>query len=392
MATNERENARKERARQKDKKTKRIIWIVLGVIILILAIMRISEIDFKSIKNRYTDQDGKFKISMTTDDKAYPYQLDSSTGVRVFAINNKITAVTDNSLTILNPSNAKPLYSFDHGYANPMVTHAGSYICIADQGGTRLRVDTTNENLYEQTFDNKVLTADIANNGTVIYATKSNKAKSTIFVVNKSLKSLAKMDINDGYVTSVAIDSSGKKCAYTTVNSADAVFTSVVHTFDVGKNKDIATFKYKNSNVLDLHYCSSTLYIVGGDMLSVVTSQKKEKPVLKQGSVYVNNFTYTPSDELIIDYSDYADSTESTLSYVKTNAKQKTAVKIKDKVKNMSATSKEVTVLYNNKVVSYSVTSGKQRSSIPCEDSLRSANAFSSKTFVVRGRMLDVLE
>ena len=41
MPTNERANKLREKKRQKDKKTKIIIWSVLGVIVITLAIMKI---------------------------------------------------------------------------------------------------------------------------------------------------------------------------------------------------------------------------------------------------------------------------------------------------------------------------------------------------------------
>lgn len=392
MASNERENARKERARQKDKKNKRIIWLVLILIIVILAAMRISEIDFKSVKNRYFDENGKFTVSMTTDEDAYPYQLDTSTGVRIKSINDKLSIMTSNSMTIINPSNANKLYSFDHGYANPMITYAGNYMCIVDQGGTRIRLDTNSDNLYEQSLQKTILTADVANNGTVIYATQSDSAKSNLVVLNKQLKKLMELDINDGYIVSVAIDSSGKKCAYATVNSTNAVMKTTIHTIGVGDDKDSATFTHDSINVLDMTYQSGSLYVVCDNAVYTVTSQKKEHTALKGGTISTQLFTYTPSGELVIDYADFSGANENTISLVKSNGKIKTSIKIDKKLKNISATQKEIVALFNDKVVTYSITKGEEKSSVKCDDSLRSADTISSKTFVQRGQMLDILE
>lgn len=392
MASNERENARRERARQKDKKNKRIIWFILILIIVVLAIMRISEIDFKSVKNRYFDENGKFTVSMTTDEDAYPYNLDTSTGVRIKSVNDKLSVLTADSLTILNPSNAEKIYSFDHGYANPMISYAGNYTCLVDQGGTRIRLDTNSDNLYEQSLQRTILTADVAGNGTVIYATKGDSSKSTLVVLNKQLKKLMELNINDGYVVKVAIDSSGKKCAYTTVNSSNAVLKTTIHTIGVGDDKDTATFTYDDSNILDLSYQSSSLYVVCDDMVSVITSQKKEHIVFKNNTISTLLYTYTPSGELILDYSDFAGATENKIAFIKPNGKVKTTIQLDKNIKNLTATQKEITVLFNDKVSTYSITKGEEKSSIPCDDSLRSADTISSKTFVQRGQMLDILE
>lgn len=392
MASNERENARKERARQKDKRNKRIIWFILILVIVVLAVMRVSEIDFKSIRNRYFDDKGKLTVSMTTDEDAYPYALDTSSGVRIKSVNDKLSVLTANSLTILNPSNANKLYSFDHGYANPMISYAGNYTCLVDQGGTRIRLDTNTDNLYEQSLQRTILTADVANNGTVIYATQGEKSKSSLVVLSKQLKKLMELDINDGYVVSVSIDSSGKRCAYATINSVNAVMQTTIHTINVGDDEDTAKFTYDGINVLDLTYQSSSLYVVCDNMVSVITSQKKEHIVFKNGTISTQLYTYTPSGELIIDYSDFSGANENTIAYVKPNAKVKTTINLDKRVKNISASQKEITALFNDKVINYSITKGEEKSSVQCDDSLRSADSISSKTFVQRGQMLDILE
>ncbi len=391
MPSNERENARRERARKKDKKTKIIIWSALGVIIALLLAMRVSEIDFKAIKNKYTDSNGKVSLSMTTDADAYPLQLDSPSGVSIENVNDKLSILTSSSLTIINPSNAERVYSYDHGYANPMISYSGNYICLVDQGGTRLRLDTFSDNKFEQSMPKSILTADVASNGNIIYATQSDNAKSSVFVINQSLKTLMKLDVKDGYVVDVAIDSSGKKCAYVTVNSVNAVLKTTLHTINVGKDKDIATFTYDNTNILDMRYGSSSLYVVGDNMVSVITSQMKEKVTFKSNTINTLYYTYTKNNELIIDYTDYAGANENTIAYVKENGKVKTSIKLDNRVKDISSSSSEITALFSDKIVTYSLSKGKEKSSINCDDSINSADTLSSKTFVQVGQQLDVI-
>lgn len=394
MATNERENARKEKQRNKDRRAKRIAWSVIIVVFVALLVMKICEIDFDAIKNRYTDKDGKFTVSMTTDEDAYPYQLDSSNNVYIHSVNDKLSVLTNSSLNVLNPTNAKALYSFDHGYANPMVCYAQNYICLFDQGGTRLRLDTNNDNLYESTMQKPILTADVAPNGNVIYAIQSDNAKSELVVNTRSLKNLLDIDINDGYVVSVAIDQSGKKCAYATVNSENAVLKTTVHTLNIdsNNNEDIATFVFEGTNILDMKYKSSNLYVIGDNAVSVISSQKSQKQVFKSGTISVINYAYTASDELIVDYTEYDGANENIVAYVRSNGKVKTSIKLDKRIKDVSASSKEIMVLYSDKIETYSITKGVLKSSFACDDSYKSTHPISSKTFVQRGQMLDVLD
>lgn len=394
MASKQRENARRERQRAKDIKTKKVIWIVLILIIIALLIMRVSEIDFASIKNRYTDENGKITFSMTTDADAYPFKIDSSNIISVNPMSDKLSVLTDASLTVMNPTNAEVSYTVTHGYANPVISCAGQYICLIDQGANRIRLDRINDNVYESKLEKSLLTADVSKSGTVIYATRSDEQKSTVVVTNSSLKKLAEFDVNSGYVVAVAIDGGGKKCAYATVNSVNAKLVTTVHTFNVGeeKEKEKGTFDFVDSNVMDLHYSnSSNLYFVGTNCVSVITSQKKEKKVYDIGSINTQCYNYTKDNELILDFCEYSQANENSIVYISSSGKVRTRIDLQKRVKYVSSSSNEICALMADRVVTYSLTKGDEKNSIPCDDSLTTANKLSSKVFVSRNQLIDVM-
>ena len=103
MPTNERANKLREKKRQKDKKTKIIIWSVLGVIVLTIAIMKICEIDFADVKNKIS---ANTAVSSVSED-VYPYSLNISGNTDVAVVNDKLAVLNDSSLTVFNPTNAK---------------------------------------------------------------------------------------------------------------------------------------------------------------------------------------------------------------------------------------------------------------------------------------------
>lgn len=392
MASKQRENARIEKKRAKERKTKKFIWIVLIIVIIILIIMRVCEIDFDSLKDKYTDENGKFTISMTADTDAYPYPVDSSDIINVKPVSDKLLILTSSSLTVLNPVNAEVVYTASHGYSNPVMSSAGQYICIIDQGTNRLRLDRTSQEVYESKTDNALLCADVSKSGTVIYAARSDENKSSVTVTNSSLKKIADFEVNDGYVVCVAIDASGKKCAYATVNSVNAKLVTTIHTFNVGDNGDRAAFDYEDSSVMDLHYSdSSNLYYVGTNCVSVISSQKKEKPVFELGTINTECFNYTKNNELVIDFTPYSQANENSVAYVKSSGKVSTKIDLQKKVKYLSSSSNEICVLFSDKVSTYSLTKGNEKGSVSCDDSLTTADKLSSKIFVTRHQLIDVM-
>ena len=83
MASNQRENARKTKKRNKQAKAQKIVWAVIILVVAILVVMKIVEVDFNSIKGKYIDKNGKVNVSDTIEMGPYPYQLDSSSGVKI---------------------------------------------------------------------------------------------------------------------------------------------------------------------------------------------------------------------------------------------------------------------------------------------------------------------
>ena len=388
MASAQRENARKEKQLKKERKIRITIWVILLVVVFGLAAMRVAEIDFTGIKNKLSG--GVLTSAIEAD--VYPYSLDSASGVKLDFINDKLIAQTDTSCRVLNPADAKELYSFSSGYANPIMTMSGKYLFTIDQGGTRLRLDSTKDNIYESTIENTVLCGDVSANGCVVYATRSSSNKTEVVVSNISLKKLAKIRVKDGYVVAVAIDSTGKKFTYATVNSKSAKLVTTLHTCYVGDDEPKAKLDYVDSNLLDISYAKSgDLYYVAAESLHVIKNQKKDVEVFANGKAYTVTYNYTPDGRLVYVYSKYADASENYVAYVSSNGKVKTSIKLKQKPKFVSCNS-EICVLFSDKVVTYSVNKGEKKATYKCDDSVQSANKLSSKVFITRHQLIDVLE
>ena len=375
MPTNERANKLREKKRQKDKKTKIIIWSVLGVIVLTLAVMKICEIDFADVKNKIS---ANTAVSSVSED-VYPYSLNISGNTDVAVVNDKLAVLSDSSLTVFNPTNAKKTYSFEHGYTNPVMLSSGNYICIYDRGSTRLRLDTTSKQLYEKTVDRNIICASLAPNGTVAYASFSDDADCELTVITKTERKKMTLPIKGGYITRIAVNSSGTKCTYVTVSSTDAVITSTVHTINVGDSEDTATAEFQSSNILDVTYSDSNdAYIIGDDFLSIVSSQKKFVNVFEKGTVSTVNYCYTAKNELIVNYRDYSNSSESNLAYIKS-------------VKYLSSSGNNVTVLFPDGVSTYSLSKFESKKTYKCDSSINSVHSLGSKIYIQYGQYIDVM-
>ena len=149
MAGNQREMRKKELKAKKDRRNKTIVWIVIAVVVAILIVMKVCEININTVKEHFTDSNGKLSVSLNIDKNNFPYNLDSSQNVIVKNINNKLGVLTPSSFTVLDTKKAVAKYTFDHGYSNPIIKTSGIYSLLIDQGSTKLRLDNTSENVYE---------------------------------------------------------------------------------------------------------------------------------------------------------------------------------------------------------------------------------------------------
>lgn len=387
MPSNERENQRIENKKQKEKKAKRIIWIALFVVLAVLLALKVCEIDFADIKNRINS----LSLTSAVSENNYPVTVNVSNGESIKLVNGKLYALNESSVVSVDPASASQSYSFDHGYASPVFKSNGNYTCLFDRGGTRLRLDTTSEELYEKSFDKSIITADVANNGTIVCALFSDEAKSRIIVLNKNENKKLDYNVKDGYVTYVSLNQNASLLAYTSVNSKNAFLTTTVHILNIGSGEDEFTLEYDKSNIIDLHFNDSgNLYVLGDNFLSVIKSQKKEEVVFKKGSISTINYCYTSSNELVINYSGYDKSSKSKVAYIKSNGKVKSSFSIKGEAKSISSSSNEITVLLPQKICIYSLTKGEKKESISCDSSVNSAVKASSRVYVQYGQYIDI--
>lgn len=388
MPSNERENQRIERKKLKEKKAKKIIWIVLGIVVVLLIVLKVCEIDFADINNKL----GSSSISSGAE-SGYPYSVDVRKDSEMQLINGKFYTVSDNSVVSLDPATAKEAYAFDHGYASPVLKSSGNYTCLFDRGGTRIRLDSIGENLYEKTLDRNIITAQVAKNGTIVYSVFTDDAKCKIVAVNKNETKKLDFSVNDGYVTSLAVNSNASEIAFTTVNSKNAFLSSTVHILDVSNESELFAKEYKKSNILDLHFTDSgNLYVVGDTFLSLVKSNKNAQDVYKQGSISTVNYCFTSSNELVINYSGFSNSSKSKIDFIKQNGNVKTSITLNENSKFISSNSNEITVLLTNKICVYSLTKGELKQSVKCDGSVNSAYTISSRIYVQYGQCVDVIK
>ena len=74
------------------------------------------------------------------------------------------------------------------------------------------------------------------------------------------------------------------------------------------------------TQVLDIAYRGSSLYVVGSSFVSVVNGDKLET-VLKNGEVQTVAYDYSASGDLVVAYSSYSNATQNTVARITAGGK-----------------------------------------------------------------------
>lgn len=392
MANNQRENEREARRNAKTRKKQIILWSVLAALIVIIAVIKISEIDYKAIKQKMTDEDGKISISsLVSDNSKFPFSLDSSDDAEVEAIGSELAVLNETSFTVADSSNARLRFRDIHGYANPVMKISGDYAVIIDQGTDRYRLDSKSENIYKYNSENVIICADVSKSGIVALATTSNEAKSEIVVYSKACKEKMRYPVSYGYVTSVAIDDSSNRIAFAAVNSENARLKTIVYTMNINDEKPRAEFSYESSAVLDLHFSSSDLFVVGNDFVSVISSLKDEAKVLEQGECRIISYCYSPSGELVAAYENYKGSSANSFAYIEPSGRIKFAFDTGEMIKDISTAKSNVTILTSDSIITYNLKGG-EKARFSVDDSYSSIVQLSASVYAKHQSLIEIFK
>ena len=304
-------------------------------------------------------------------------------------INNKLGVLTPSTFTVIDTKKAVAKYTFDHGYSNPVIKTSGIYSLLVDQGSTKMRLDNTSENVYENELKGNILCGDVAKNGNTVLATLSGDKLCNVTVYNKSLDKKMSYDLDYGYIVDIAINNSGSKIAFVALNSKNAQLKAKLYTMNVGTSEPKAILDLPNCNVLELKYNSDNLYVVADDYIGIVSNQKKLKTVFECGKINTVCYTFTPNDELVLAYNDYSNSTENKLVRVRAGGNTKSETTVNGNIRYISASPSVVSVLTDSNIVTYSLGNMKQKKRASVDDSVKSICQMGSAVFIHRQSLIE---
>ena len=246
---NEFEAARRKRRKKfAAQRTRKVIGILLAAGLLLGAIYLFITEDIGGII-------GDRIASSAAGSEGFPVDMSGMTVKDTFTAGEHIGVMTD-AVYFLFAENGKQLLSAQHGFANPVVESAGRRFLIYDQGGNKLMVRMRDKILFEKEFEYKIISADIAEDGTLSVITSAQRYASRLHVFDSSYEEeIFTWSASDEYIICADTDSESKTVAAAALSAnASGEMVTTVHVFTTEAAVELAKKEFKGASVLSLEY------------------------------------------------------------------------------------------------------------------------------------------
>ena len=173
-------------------------------------------------------------------------------------------ALCGSSELVLYSSTARQLHSVQHGYASPVMTSGKTRICVYDQGGKELRVESRSRTLMTRTTEYPILTADMARGGTLAVATRSERYLAEITVYDLNFEEIYYAYLAEYYPYLVELSGSGNQMAVVCMKVENGSFGAQLQFYDLTASSDAqrVTVDLPGCTPLQLHYSADGMLVV----------------------------------------------------------------------------------------------------------------------------------
>lgn len=191
----------------------------------------------------------------------YPIELDSSDTVNSVCKTSHYYVLTDTKVNAFT-SSGKELYSYNHGFENPVIRTSSAGALVFEQGGNGLTIFNLNGVSEEITLEKEIITAAISDSGNYAVVSRSDKYASAVTVYSKSSKRLYEWYSAKDTVNSAALSPNGKKLAVSTFSAQVGQYKSQLRILSYDSAEPEHSESFDGSIVYSLENTPSSSLVV----------------------------------------------------------------------------------------------------------------------------------
>lgn len=334
---------------------KRIIAIVLILVIVFGAVFVFANSDKMSWHNirNYV----KYGILNQNSDESFPISVqgDNVDIGNFVRMGQDICYASDTKMQIIN-NYGRTEYTTQHGFTNPVLSACERYALTFSLGGTGFQVSNYDSTVYTGDTEERLLTADIIDNGTYALVTTGNGYLSKMQVFDKENEKIFGYSFADYYVTSVSLAPNGKAAVVTGLSALNGSEISSIYVLDFTKDKPVYIEELTDNIFYDIQYLNDT-YAAAVGSAAVCTINTKSGDVNKtmyNGSHLTSYAFNRDTDNFSISISHSGDGRNCEILSFKTNGQLSESFETEYMVKCISTYKGRVALLTPDVIYLYS--------------------------------------
>lgn len=184
----------------------------------------------------------------------------SGTNVLSFKNSNQKAYALTNSHLCGYTYSGKEFLEIQHGFSNPVLETSKERVLVYNRESNKFIIANNSNTVFEQTVDQTIFCADIADNGSVVFVTASPTYAAQITVYNKNMKQYYTWYLAEGLVTDITLSDNGRYIAVSTLNISGGLFVSKVYCLDTEEQEPIFTKELSDESVLTVESISSACF------------------------------------------------------------------------------------------------------------------------------------
>lgn len=236
---------------------KRIIAVILIVVVLFGVVFIFANADRLSWHNirNYV----KYGILNQKSDEHFPVSVQGeNVDIGNFSrMGQDISYASDTKMQIIN-NFGRSEYTTQHGFTNPVLKTSDRYALIFSLGGVGYQINDSEKTLFTSETDERILTADIVDNGTYALVTTSNGYLSKMQVYDKESEKIFGYSFADYYVTAISLSPNGKSAVVTGISAHNGSEISSIYVLDFTKDKPVYLEEIEENIFYDVQYLNDS--------------------------------------------------------------------------------------------------------------------------------------
>lgn len=184
-----------------------------------------------------------------------------------------VVILGETDLVMYSPS-GKLLRNLQHGYGNAEISASNTRVCLYNRSGKELKIESRSRTLHKASYEQPVLMAKMAKNGSYAVVTESSGYKAEMMVYNSLFDLVLHWYSAEDMPITLALDRTGKSIAVGCITPFDGGLNSIVYMFKIGKDTPVAEITTQDTIPLKMEYLQNGDLAVVFDSYAAVYSAK----------------------------------------------------------------------------------------------------------------------